>query len=157
MLTIIDAIDPAILNSKMDIKMKQTFVPVINSSQSYTINFPVPIADPEPLVPTILSTQFTFNSQTCFIKNQSSSTKLQVVSVDGTIEVDNVGSYNAVSGIISIVGFKPSSFEGSSISLKVTPANQSTIRPLRNYVIDIDTALSSSRAILDYQNTSVSI
>lgn len=157
LLTIIDAIDPAILNSKMDIKMKQTFVPVVNSSQSYTINFPVPIADPEPLVPTILSTQFTFNSQTCFIKNQGSSTKLQVVSVDGTIEVDNVGSYNAVSGIISIVGFKPSSFEGSSISLKATPANQSTIRPLRNYVIDIDTALSSSRAILDYQNTSVSI
>jgi len=157
LLTIIDAIDPAILNSKMDIKMKQTFVPVINSSQSYTINFPVPIADPEPLVPTILSTQFTFNSQTCFIKNQSSSTKLQVVSVDGTIEVDNVGSYNAVSGTISIVGFKPSSFEGNSISLKATPANQSTIRPLRNYVVDIDTALSSSRAILDYQNTSVSI
>jgi len=157
LLTIIDAIDPAILNSKMDIKMKQTFVPVVNSSQSYTINFPVPIADPEPLVPTILSTQFTFNSQTCFIKNQSSSTKLQVVSVDGTIEVDNVGSYNAVSGTISIVGFKPSSFEGNSISLKATPANQSTIRPLRNYVVDIDTALSSSRAILDYQNTSVSI
>lgn len=157
LLTIIDAIDPAILNSKMDIKMKQTFVPVINSSQSYTINFPVPIADPVPLVPTVLSTQFTFNSQTCFIKNLGSSTKLQVVSVDGSIEVDNVGSYNAVSGTISIVGFKPSSFEGSSISLKVTPANQSTIRPLRNYVVDIDTALSSSRAILDYQNTSVSI
>ena len=157
LLTIIDAIDPAILNSKMDIKMKQTFVPVINSSQSYTINFPVPIADPVPLVPTVLSTQFTFNSQTCFIKNLGSSTKLQVVSVDGSIEVDNVGSYNAVSGTISIVGFKPSSFEGSAITLKVTPANQSTIRPLRNYVVDIDTALSSSRAILDYQNTSVSI
>lgn len=157
LLTIIDAIDPAILNSKMDIKMKQTFVPVVNSSQSYTINFPVPIADPVPLVPTIISTQFTFNSQTCFIKNQGSSAKLQVVSVDGTIEVDNVGSYNAVSGTINIVGFKPSAFEGSSISLKATPANQSTIRPLRNYVIDIDTALSSSRAILDYQNTSVSI
>ena len=157
LLTIIDAIDPAILNSKMDIKMKQTFIPVLNSSQAYTINFPAAIAEPQPLIPVVLTSQFTFNSQTCFIKNQGSSFKLQVVSVDGTIEVDNVGSYNPVNGIIDIVGFKPSSIEGNFISLTVIPANQSTIKPLRNYVIDIGTALSSSRAILDYQNTSVNI
>ena len=157
LLTIIDAIDPAILNSKMDIKMKQTFIPVLNSSQAYTINFPAAIAEPQPLIPVVLTSQFTFNSQTCFIKNQGSSFKLQVVSVDGTIEVDNVGSYNPVNGTIDIVGFKPSSFEGNFISLTVIPANQSTIKPLRNYVIDIGTALSSSRAILDYQNTSVNI
>ena len=157
LLTIIDAIDSAILNSKMDIKMKQSFVPVLNSPQAYNIIFPVPLAEPDPIVSTISSTQFTFNSQTCNIRNKTSSTKLQVVSVDGTIEVDNVGSYNNTGGIVNLVGFKPSAIEGSAITLTVTPANQSTIRPLRNYVIDIDTSLSSSRAILDFQNTSVSI
>jgi len=157
LLTIIDAIDSAILNSKMDIKMKQSFVPVLNSPQAYNIIFPVPLAEPDPIVATISSTQFTFNSQTCSIRNKTSSTKLQVVSVDGTIEVDNVGSYNNTGGIVNLVGFKPSAIEGSAITLTVTPANQSTIRPLRNYVIDIDTSLSSSRAILDFQNTSVSI
>tara|TARA_B100001093_G_scaffold327416_1_gene312367 strand:- start:249 stop:674 length:426 start_codon:yes stop_codon:yes gene_type:complete len=141
----------------MDIKMKQSFVPVLNSPQAYNIIFPVPLAEPDPIVATISSTQFTFNSQTCSIRNKTSSTKLQVVSVDGTIEVDNVGSYNNTGGIVNLVGFKPSAIEGSAITLTVTPANQSTIRPLRNYVIDIDTSLSSSRAILDFQNTSVSI
>ena len=82
---------------------------------------------------------------------------MQVVSVDGTIEVDNVGSYSNTGGTVDLVGFKPTAIEGSAITLTVTPANQSTIRPLRNYVIDIDTSLSSSRAILDHQNTSVSI
>jgi Flp pilus assembly protein TadG len=125
--------------------------------QSYKINFPVAIAEPQPLIPTITTTQFTFNSQTCSIRNQNNSFKLQVVSVDGTIEVDNVGSYNSTSGIVDIIGFKPTAYEGNAITLTVVPANQSTIRPLRNYVIDIDTALSSSRAVLDFQNTSVSI
>ena len=157
LLTIIDAIDSAILNSKMDIKMKQSFVPVLNSPQAYKIIFPVPLAEPDPIVATISSTQFTFNSQTCSIRNKVNDTKLQVISVDGTIEVDNVGSYSNTGGIVDLVGFKPSAIEGSSITLTVTPANQSTIRPLRNYVIDIDTSLSSSRAILDFQNTSVSI
>ena len=156
-LTIIDAIDSAILNSKMDIKMKQSFVPVVNSNQSYKIIFPVPIAEPDPIIAAISSTQFTFNSQTCSIRNKLSDTKLQIVSVDGTVEVDNVGSYSNTTGVVDLVGFKPSSFEGNSITFLVRPANQSTIKPLRNYVIDIDTGLSSSRAILDYQNTSVSI
>ena len=84
-------------------------------------------------------------------------TKLQIVSVDGTVEVDNIGSYGTTTGIVSIIGFNPAAFEGTSITLSTTPANQNTIRPLRNYVIDIDTGLSSSRAILDFQNTSVSI
>jgi len=157
LLTIIDAIDSAILNSKMDIKMKQSFVPLLNSTQSYKINFPVPIAEPDPIILSVSSTQFTFNSQTCSIRNKASSSKLQVVSVDGTIEVDNVGSYSNTGGTVDLVGFKPTAIEGSAITLTVTPANQSTIRPLRNYVIDIDTSLSSSRAILDHQNTSVSI
>ena len=157
LLTIIDAIDSAILNSKMDVKMKQSFVPILNSTQSYKINFPVPIAEADPIISTVSSTQFTFNSQTCSIRNKTSSSKLQVVSVDGTIEVDNVGSYSNTGGLVDLVGFKPTAIEGSAITLTVTPANQSTIRPLRNYVIDIDTSLSSSRAILDFQNTSVSI
>ena len=43
------------------------------------------------------------------------------------------------------------------ISITVTPANQNTIRPLRNYVLDIDQSTSTSRALLDFQNTQVSI
>jgi len=157
LLTRIDAIDSAILNSKMEIKIRQGFVPTTNVSLSYSINFPVSLAEPDDIVSTLESSQFTFNSQTCSIKNQLSTTKLQIVSIDGTIEVDNIGSYNNLTGVVTLTGFKPTAFEGDAITISITPANQNTIRPLRNYVLDIDTTKSISRAVLDFQNTSVSI
>ena len=157
LLTEIDAIDSAILNSKMEIKIRQGFIPTTNVSLSYDINFPVSLAEPDDIVSTFESSQFTFNSQTCSIKNQLSTTKLQIISIDGTVEVDNIGSYNNLTGVVTLTGFKPTAFEGDEITVSITPANQNTIRPLRNYVLDIDTTKSTSRAILDFQNTSVSI
>ena len=156
LLTLIDALDPSILNSKMEIKLKQSFVPTANIPLSYTISFPVSLAEPDDTISALTTSQFTFNSQTCSIKNKVGTTKLQIISIDGTIEVDNIGSYNNLTGIVNLVGFKPTAFEGSEISISVFPANQNTIRPLRNYILDIDTT-SSSRAVLDFQNTAVSI
>ena len=157
LLTLIDAIDPAILNSKMEVKLKQSFIPTTNIALSYSVAFPVALAEPDDIVPTLTTSQFTFNSQTCSIKNKLGTTKLQIVSIDGTIEVDNIGSYNNLSGVVSLTGFKPTAFEGDAIDISITPANQSTIRPLRNYILDIDTTTSTSRAVLDFQNTAVSI
>lgn len=157
LLTLIDAIDPAILNSKMEVKLKQSFIPTTNIALSYSVAFPVALAEPDDIIPTLTTSQFTFNSQTCSIKNQLGTTKLQIVSIDGTIEVDNIGSYNNLSGVVSLTGFKPTAFEGDAIDISITPANQSTIRPLRNYILDIDTTTSTSRAVLDFQNTVVSI
>ena len=39
------------------------------------------------------------------------------------------------------------------LKISAVPANESTIRPLRNYVIDIDSGLSFAKAQIDYQNT----
>ena len=157
LLTVIDALDPSILNSKMAVSVKQSFVPTVGLSLAYTIIFPIALAEPDALFSTFISTQFTFNSQSCQIKNNPGTTKLQIVADDGTIEVDNIGSYNNTSGAVTLTGFKPTAFEGSAITVSVTPANQNTIRPLRNYILEIDVATSSSRAVLDYQNTAVSI
>lgn len=157
LLTIIDALDPAILNSKIDVKMVQTFVPTNNISLNYDITYPTKLAVPATDLPVLSSSGFTFNSQSCFLQNKLGTTKIQIVSIDGTIENDNVGTYNQETGVISLVGFKPSAIDGSFISLTVTPANQNTIRPLRNYVLGIDTSTSTSRALLDFQNTQVSI
>ena len=157
LLTLIDALDPAILNSKMEIKLKQSFIPTTNLSLSYTINFPVALAEPDDAISTLTTSQFTFNSQTCSIKNKPGTTKLQIISIDGTVEIDNIGSYNNLTGVVSIIGFKPTAFEGSAIDISILPANQSTVRPLRNFVLDIDTTASTSRAVLDFQNTAVSI
>jgi len=156
-LTLIDALDPAILNSKMEVQLMQGFIPTLNTSLQYKIIFPVILATPDDSTFTVTTTNFTFNNKTCFIRNKLSSNKLQVITIDGVVEVDNVGSYESSTGTVTLVGFKPSGFNGSQIDVKVIPANQNTVRPLRNFILDIDTDLSTSRSLLDFQNTQVSI
>ena len=157
LLTLIDALDPAILNSKMEVQLRQGFTPTLNVSLAYTISLPVTIAAPSATDYVVRSTNFTFNNRTCFIRNLLSSNKLQIISVDGSIEVDNIGSFESTAGTISLVGFKPTGFEGNEINFNVTPANQNTVRPLRNFILDIDTSLSTARAVLDFQNTQVTL
>tara|TARA_B100000131_G_C17926979_1_gene536701 strand:- start:532 stop:798 length:267 start_codon:yes stop_codon:yes gene_type:complete len=86
-----------------------------------------------------------------------SSNKLQIISVDGSVEVDNIGNFNTQTGTITLEGFKPTGFDGNQININITPANQNTVRPLRNYILDIDAALSTSIATLDFQNTQVTL
>ena len=71
--------------------------------------------------------------------------------------VDNIGSYIGATGTVTFTGFNPSAFVGSGIRVDITPANQNTIRPLRNYILDIDRTLSTSKAQLDFQNTQVTL
>ena len=156
-LSLIDDLDTAILNSKMTIKMQRSLIPSIGSSLSYTVNFPAIIASPEPDTNIVTSTNFTFNSKSCSIKNKLDSNKLEIVAAGGTVEVDNIGTYDEAKGTIDLVGFNPSAIVGSSILFSVVPANESTIRPLRNFILDIDTQRSTSSAILDFQNTAVTL
>ncbi|MBH19973.1 MAG: hypothetical protein CL851_06030 [Crocinitomicaceae bacterium] len=153
LLTLIDAIDPAILNSRISIKMQNSFIPTLNQSLEYKISFPAIIASPDDENFIVNTTKFTLNNQSCFIRNRLNSNVLQIIAVDGSIVSDNAGDYVGASGTVTIRGFNPSAFEGSSINVSVTPANQSTIRPLRNFIIDIDTNASVSVALLDLQNT----
>ena len=46
---------------------------------------------------------------------------------------------------------------GDVIKISSKPANQSTIRPLRATVLDIDTIASKATAVLDYQETQVAL
>ena len=54
---------------------------------------------------------------------------------------------------MQLTGFAPTAIDGDSIKISASPANQSTIRPLRNFVLDIDKTKSSTTAIVDFQNT----
>jgi len=54
---------------------------------------------------------------------------------------------------VNIRGVNIEAFEGTAIKINVTPANQSTIKPLRNYIIGIDPALSFAQGVIDFQNT----
>ena len=76
----------------------------------------------------------------------TSGTKLQVINVTtGDILVDNVGSYTAATGKVSLVGFK--SDEGKVIKLSVLPANASAIVPTREYILQQDNTRLSAKGL----------
>ena len=154
----IDDLDEAILNSRMDLKVQQRFTPVTGQSLSYSLAYPMSIAIPDDVNRIVTSGRFVFNGKTCFIRNKLSSKKLEIVNIDGGVEVDNVGSYETGTGKVEIVGFKPTSIEGGTeLKVSVVPTNQSTIRPLRNYIIDFDAGVSFAQSQIDNQNTKLAL
>lgn len=97
--------------------------------------FPVIIAAPDDDQYIISSNEFTFNGQNCIIRNKLSSNILQVVTAaGGNVITDNIGSYDATAGSVSVNYFNPTSISRgqSQIKLSAVPANQSVIDPTRN-------------------------
>lgn len=161
LLAAIDSLSPAVLNSIVDIKLERRFTPTLNLARSYTLSFPVPLLQPNGGGYVIRSTNtFVYNGNVCRIVNQliPHSTKLQVVRVTGEVEVDNIGEYNPNTGVVNLVSFAPSSIsQGTELFLSAIPANQSTIKPLRNYVLELDTNNSSVVGNIDYEDVRVTL
>lgn len=160
LLSEIDDVSSAILNSKMDVKIRQSFTPVVNTIRDYTVNFPVQLASPDDDAPIITSTTFTFQGNSgSSLRNkvEHNTTTMQIISSSGTVLKDNAGSFNTSNGTITIAGFNVSQFTGSEIKITATPANQSTIKPLRNYIISLDAAKLVITSNADFQNTEASL
>lgn len=80
------------------------------------------------------------------VKNELGSYRLQIFDTDGNVILSNVGSYDPAKGAVNLRGLRIE--EGTSDTLRVNavPANQSTIKPLRNYILRLDTIGSSVTA-----------
>ena len=141
----------------MTVKMQREQAIDINQSVTYSVSFPAIIAEPDDVDRIITTSFFTLNSKTCSIRNALNSNKLEVVDQDGVVQVDNIGSYSQTEGVVTLTGFAPTAIQGSFLKINALPANQGTIRPLRNYILDIDTVSSLSTAVIDNQNTLVTL
>lgn len=156
----IDNLDEGILNSKMDTKIVKRLEPVLNTSATYTIDFPVTLAaiDAENYI--ITSSKFTLGGDaTCYFRNKLNSDIIEVVNGEGTIVKTNIGCYGPSDGNVVLTGFAPEALYLSRDYIKViaVPANQSTVRPLRNYVLDYDAELSVASVVTDYEETAVTL
>ena len=153
-LTKIDALSTAVLNSSMSVKVQQRFSPTINTVADYTVNFPVKIASPDDVTHRVTSSVFTYEGTSALIKNKLNSTILQILN-NTTLEVlaDNIGTYNETSGVVSLNGLNVSALLGDEIKISIVPADENTIRPLRNYIISLDASVSAAKAIIDHQET----
>lgn len=158
LLTTIDNSSPAILDSRMTVKAQLRITPVVGSLTNYYVAFPMQIAEPDDVNYIVESSRFTYNGQACVIRNTLNSNTLHIENLSsGNIILDNIGSYASTTGVVQLISFNPDSIVGDQLKLSVLPANQATIRPLRNYIINVDTTTSFSRATIDYQNTKASI
>ena len=159
LLTEIDALDPAILSSRMDVKVQLRMSPTVGINNTEVLSFPMKISTPDDLNRIVESTVFTFEDKVCQIKNKLSGTTLQIIDVDGNVLLDNVGEYKPADGQVEIIGFNPQAFIGADTFIKfsVTPENQSVVKPLRNYIIKFDTVKSSTTATIDRQQTALKV
>lgn len=117
---------------------------------SQTLSFPVSIMSADDDEFSITSSQFKFNNVNCVIKNKLESSTLQIVQANGVdIINDNIGTFDANAGTVTINYFNPQSIAsgGTQIKLKAVPANQSAIAPERNELLEYDTNESKVLAV----------
>jgi len=160
LLAILDDIDESILNTKMRIKIQKRSTPTFGVTRDYQINFPVELGAATGMGSherQITSSRFTFNSKTCTIRSKFNSTTLEIINTSEGVEADNIGSFNPKAGRVNLVGFNPTAVVGGELKISARPANESTIRPLRASVIDIDATASKTNAVLDYQEIQASL
>ena len=145
----------------MEVKVQQRLIPTLDTTADYTVAFPVAIAAADDDTRKITSSRFTFNgiaNSSIVNKLDHNSNNLQIInSTTSEVLVDNAGNYNASKGTVNLLGFNISAFTGDSIKISAVPANQSTIRPLRSYIISLDESTSAANALIDYQNTLATI
>jgi hypothetical protein len=119
-------------------------------SISQQLQYPVAIAAPDDDEYIITSNEFTFQAQTCVLRNKLSSNVIQVVSVAGNaVIIDNIGNFNPVTGVVTVNYFNPTSISAglTFIKLAAVPANQSALAPTRNEILNFDTDRSTTTAV----------
>jgi hypothetical protein len=144
----VDAADPSILGSNIDIKMSAKFTPLVNPDSGsfvrtdYTINFINAIESPLMTVPSITSDRFVVNGVSCTVRNAPlHSTTLQAVDRQGNVVISSIGNYEPTTGKVNLVGFLPESIASgnSYLTITATAADDSVFKPLRNTLISIGT------------------
>jgi len=123
----------------------------VSRNNNVILRFPVPIANPDDENLIVTSSNFIYLNKVCQIRNVLSSNTLQIVSLDdGSIMLNNVGEYNSEKATVTLLNFVPESLLSGETEIKVSvsPANQASIAPTRNNILELDKDLSFSKGII---------
>lgn len=160
LLTEIDAFDVSILSSRIDDIKVQMREPIdTNNNNTFEIQYPCEIEEPDDEYYRVTTNAFVYAGQTCRIKNRLKSNQLAIMDLDDKIVLDNVGSYDRLKGQVNIIGFRPTSMLYGSTNLKISvvPRNGATIYPLRNYILNLEKDESTVTAVIDRQAGTLSV
>ena len=151
LLSEIDEVSPAVLSSRMEVKMQQRITPALDKKVDYNLRYPSDIAIADDINYVVDSTTFIVDGKICKIRNKLTTNKLEVFAIsEQEVVIDNIGTYNASNGTLSLVGFTTTSIIGnlSYIKISVTPANQSALSPLRQDILEYDEEPSFSSGVI---------
>lgn len=159
LLTEIDAINKAILNTKIDVKIQMREAITAAALNTFDVQFPTAIADPDDVFFRVITDAFEYGGIVCVVKNRLKTNQLAIFDLDDNIIVDNIGSYNKDTGMVSFVGFEPTRMLNGTgdIKIQITPRDDSYIKPFRNYILRLETDRSSATSIIDRQSQTLEV
>jgi hypothetical protein len=136
----IDDLSSSILNSRIDVKVQQPVEGIVTGvEKDYTVEFPVVLATPDKDEHIVTTTIFTYKGERVLVKNELGSSRLQLFNLRNEVILNNVGSYDSSKGKVTLNALNVE--DSSSIKISAKPANQSTVQPLRNYIISLDSSM----------------
>ena len=156
LLSEIDNLSTAILNSRIDVKVQQRVTPSLNVEKDYVLNYPCALSTTDKDTHVVTSTVFKNPTHgNVVIKNELGSNRLQMLDLDDVVKIQNIGSYDASKGEVKLNALNISQTGGDGLKISAIPTNQSTISPLRNYVITLDEEISNVNGLIDTGSTKV--
>lgn len=126
----IDGSDPSIISNFTQINPFIRIVPIVNTNNSYVLNFNNAILKTSPGDSThaidtdkgVFSSTFTYGGVTCMIEDDGNGS-LRIVKISSIehIEVKKIGTVDYTTGRIDIVNFDPSSYTGAGVDIFIKP------------------------------------
>ena len=130
--------------------------PSLNVEKDYVLNYPCALSTTDKDTHVVTSTVFKNPTHgNVVIKNELGSNRLQMLDLDDVVKIQNIGSYDASKGEVKLNALNISQTGGDGLKISAIPTNQSTISPLRNYVITLDEEISNVNGLIDTGSTKV--
>ena len=155
LMSYIDDSEAAVLTVAADVKIQRRLKPTVGVKARYDLSFTTPIASVTEFDSVVSSTAFSYivngTSYTCYLRNKVNSTQLEIYrggSEGEVIVVDDAGFIDTTNNKIVLLPFEPSGFPDSEdgIRFSVRPADENTIKPQRDLLLEIDSETTSVNA-----------
>jgi len=146
--TAIDQSDISIISNSTTMKLYRKLQLTTGQATSYTINFATPLLTDLQMLPAMYSqitesvlssSQFTYNDQTCYLADDNNGI-VRIVQINNSNQftvVQDIGTIDYTTGIVSLNNFNPSSYIGNFFLLYVKPADND-VSCAQNNIITID-------------------